>query len=75
MGKDGVVDAFGDGAEELPDSSLRHMLRVERDIDQCAIESHLLAATGRPVAPMALGHERFPSATFYREVEKRVASL
>ena len=27
----------GDGTEALPDSSLRHLLRVERDIDQCAM--------------------------------------
>jgi hypothetical protein len=65
----------GEGREELPDSSLRHMLRVDRSLDQCAIESHLLAAAGRPVAPMALGHERFPSDVFYRAVEHRVSSL
>jgi hypothetical protein len=65
----------GEGEEELPDSSLRHMLRVDRLADQCAIESHLLAASGRPYAPMALGHERCPSDQFYREVERRVASL
>jgi hypothetical protein len=65
----------GDGAETLPDCSLRHMLRVEPNIDQCAIESHLLAATGHPVAPMQLGHERYPSERFYREVEARVKAF
>jgi hypothetical protein len=65
----------GEGPEDLPDSSLRHMLRVDRNLDQCAIESHLLAAAGREVAPMPLGHERCPSDRFYREVERRVNAL
>src|SRR5439155_14790292 len=36
------------GAEDgsVPNSSLRHMLRVDRKVDQCAIEAHLLAAAG-----------------------------
>jgi hypothetical protein len=51
------------------------MLRVDRVIDQCAIESHLLAASGHPVAPMRLGHERFPSERFYHEIKERVSAL
>jgi hypothetical protein len=65
----------GDGKDALPDCSLRHMLRVDRTVDQCVIESHLLAAMARPHAPMALGHERFPSEEFYRIVEQRVREL
>jgi hypothetical protein len=65
----------GERGGDLPDSSLRHMLRVDRATDQCAIESHLLAAAGQPRAPTALGHERFPSDEFYQEVERRVESL
>ena len=59
----------------VPDSSLRHMLRVDRKVDQCPIEAHLLAATGKPYAPLHLAHEKIPNTGFYQEVERRVASL
>jgi hypothetical protein len=65
----------GKGKEDLPDSSLRHMLRVDRSVDQCAAESYLLAASGRATAPIPLGHERVPSDVFYRAVERRVRDL
>ena len=65
------------GAEDgsVPDSSLRHMLRVDRKVDQCAIEAHLLAAAGEPHAPLSLGHDKVPSAAFYAEVQRRVATV
>ena len=63
------------GSEDgsVPDSSLRHMLRVDRKVDQCALEAHLLAATGKPGAPLSLGHRKVPSDEFYAEVKARVA--
>jgi hypothetical protein len=65
------------GSEDgsVPDSSLRHMLRVDRKVDQCAIEAHLLTATGKPAAPLSLGHRKVPSEEFYAEVKRRVAGV
>jgi hypothetical protein len=59
----------------VPDSSLRHMLRVDRKVDQCALEAHLLAAAGQPGAPVSLGHRKVPSDQFYTEVRRRVAAV
>jgi len=64
--------ARGAEDESVPDSSLRHMLRVDRKVDQCAIEAHLLAAAGQPHASLSLGHRKVPSSTFYAEVRRRV---
>jgi hypothetical protein len=65
------------GSEDgsMPDSSLRHMLRVDRKVDQCAIEAHLLTAGGKPAAPLSLGHRKVPSDRFYAEVKRRVKAV
>jgi hypothetical protein len=67
--------AISAGGEGVPDSSLRHMLRVDRKVDQCALEAHLLAAAGRPYAPVNLAHEKIPNSDLYHEVERRIAAM
>src|SRR5712692_1255010 len=64
--------ARGSADGSVPDSSLRHLLRVDRKVDQCAIEAHLLAAAGEPYAPLSLGHRKVPSSQFYAEIKQRV---
>lgn len=49
----------------VPDSSLRHLLRVDRQVDQTALEAHLQFVQGRPVAPMRLAREAVPCEEFY----------
>src|SRR4029077_18398889 len=61
--------ARGAKDHSVPDSLLRHMLRVDRKVDQCALEAHLLAAAGQPSAPLSLGHRKVPSDQFYAEVK------
>jgi hypothetical protein len=68
-----VARGSEDGA--VVDSSLRHMLRIDRKVDQCAIEAHLLTAAGEPHAPLSLGHRKVPSGEFYTEVKRRVAEV
>ncbi len=58
---------------EVPDSSLRHFLRVDRRHDQCALESHLLYVQGHPYARMVLAHEGIPNRKFYAYIEERLA--
>lgn len=60
------------GGEGMADSSLRHMLRVDREVDQCAIEAHLLHAAGRPAADMGLAHEKVSTDEFYHLVDARL---
>lgn len=67
--------ARGSEDDPMPDSSLRHMLRVDRKVDQCAIEAHLLTAAGKPAAPMSLGHRKLPSEGFYAAVRRRVEEV
>lgn len=57
---------------DVPDSSLRYMLQLDRRTDQCALESHLLYVMGRKAAPIRLSHEGVPSPLFYEYVLQRM---
>ncbi len=61
-------DALG----RVPDSSLRHLIEVERLADQTALESHLAFVCGNSYSPMTLGHEDVPNDEFYRWLEGRI---
>jgi hypothetical protein len=63
------------GGDGIPDSSLRHLLRVDRIVDQCAAEAHLLFAAGLPYARMGLGHEKVTTRALYRELDQRLAEF
>jgi hypothetical protein len=58
--------------DEVPDSSLRHLLEIDRDTDQTALESHLAYLTGRPYSPLPLGHEDIPNTALYQWFETRL---
>jgi len=62
-----------DAEIDVPDSSLRHLLRIDRHHDLCALEAHLLAVQGLPAPSIALSHERTPSARFYAYLRGRIA--
>ncbi len=64
-----------DRQDQTPDSSLRHLLAVDRRLDLCPIEAHLLAVEGIPTPDIGLGHERTPSGKFHAWVRGRVDSL
>jgi hypothetical protein len=58
--------------DTVPDSSLRHLLQIDKDTDQTALESHLAYVMGRPYSPMVLGHEDIPNGEFYQWLEARM---
>jgi len=62
-----------DQTADVPDSSLRHFLAVDRKVDQTALESHLLFIEGAQYAPMTLAFERVPSERFYEWMPAQVA--
>lgn len=64
-----------DMAGRLPDDSLRHMLQVDRKLDQCPLESHLAFVEGRPYSPMVLDHGECDNIEFYEYVGKRLAEF
>jgi hypothetical protein len=56
----------------VPDSSLRHLLAIDRKVDMCAAESHLLTVMGVPCPDIGLSHERSSSHRFYAYVRARM---
>lgn len=56
---------------DVPDSSLRHLIEVDRDTDQTAIESHLAYLAGNPFSPQLLASEDVPNIEFYAWFEER----
>jgi hypothetical protein len=56
----------------VPDSSLRHLLEVDKDTDQNALESHLAYLCGHAYSPLPLGHDDVPNDEFYQWLEGRV---
>jgi vacuolar-type H+-ATPase subunit D/Vma8 len=59
---------------EVPDSSLRHLLAIDRRTDLCAIESHFLTVMGVSCPVIGLSHERSSSHKFYDWVRARMAA-
>jgi hypothetical protein len=60
---------------EVPDSSLRHLLSIDRETDLCAMESHFLVLQNIPTPRIGLAHERIPSDRFYQYVRERIDQL
>jgi len=58
----------------VPDSSLRHLLEMDRNTDQTALESHLAYLQAHPFSPMLLASEDVPNTDFYHWLEKRLAA-
>jgi hypothetical protein len=60
---------------KLPDSSLRHLLEVERKHDQSTIESHLAFVAGKPYTEMELDHGECTNAEFYDYCDRKFAAF
>lgn len=67
-----ICHAPAEAAGRVPDSSLRHMLEVDKDSDQNALESHLAYLSGHAYSPLPLGHDDVPNDEFYQWLERRV---
>ena len=86
---DGKIDLTVDDAADLaylcaiprdmqgkvPDDSLRHLLQVDRKLDQCPLESHLSYIAGGPYSTMVLDHGECDNIEFYQYIEDRLASF
>jgi hypothetical protein len=64
-----------DKEEETPDSSLRYFLSKDRQVGQCAFESHLNFIEGKPYFPMFLSYSRILSTDFYAYIRNKTMSL
>ncbi len=56
----------------VPDSSLRHMMEIDKLTDQNALESHLAYISGHSYSPLLLASEDVPNHQFYEWFEGRV---
>jgi len=56
----------------VPDSSLRHLLEIDRASDQCALDSYLAYLSGHRYSPMKLASEEIPAAEFFEWCEARI---
>jgi len=68
-----LAAADPDATIRVPDSSLRHLLAVDRHTDLCAIEAHLLEVQGVQSPSVLVGHERISSHRFYAYVRERIS--
>jgi len=59
--------------DSVPDSSLRYFLRIDADVNKCALQNHLDFIAGRPTATMLVGFDRVLSTRFYRWVRQWLA--
>ena len=57
---------------DVPDSSLRHLLLIDRQHDITAAESHLLFVQGHRYPPTRIGHEEVLNKEFYEYVADRL---
>lgn len=60
---------------KLPDDSLRHMLQVDRKLDQCPLESHFAYLSGRPYSEMVLDHGECTNTELYDYIDNRLAEF
>ncbi len=58
--------AIPDENDDVPDSSLRYFLLIDRETERCALLSHLDFIEGRPTIPLLLGHNRVKNTVFYK---------
>ena len=61
--------------ENTPDSSLRYFLSIDKQIGQCALQSHLNFIDKKPYFPMFISFNRTLSTEFYVYIRNKVAAL
>lgn len=65
----------GDRIDDVPDSSLRYLLTIDRETGQSALETHLNFIEGKPFAPIAISYRRIPILDLYEFVKGKLKSI
>ncbi len=64
------------GAEhKIPDSSQRYFLRIDKDNDMTALNSHYRFITGKPYPRFRISYENVLNETFYKYIRERVKTF
>ena len=61
--------------DKIPDSSLRYFLSIDRQIGQCALQSHLNFIDKKPYFPMFISFNRTLSTEFYAYIRNKVSAI
>jgi CBS domain-containing protein len=61
--------------EQVPDSSLRYLLTVDKKSGMSTIESHLAFIEGKPVPSLTISYKRIPSEQFYSFAKRRLINV
>ncbi|MDD5424285.1 MAG: CBS domain-containing protein [Candidatus Omnitrophica bacterium] len=60
---------------QTPDSSLRYFLSIDRQVGQCALQSHFNFIDKKPYFPMFMSFNRVLSTEFYAYIKNKVMAL
>lgn len=64
-----------ENGEDVPDSSLRYFLLIDKDTGRCGLLSHLDFIDGLPTIPMLLSHSRIKNTDFYKYVRTKMQGI
>jgi CBS domain-containing protein len=65
----------GDRVYEVPDSSLRYLLTIDRETGQSTIETHLNFIEGKPFLPIAISYKRISILELYDFIKEKLKSI
>jgi len=65
----------GDRIDDVPDSSLRYLLTIDRETGQSAFETHLNFIEGKPFIPISISYRRIPVLELYEFVKEKLKSI
>jgi len=65
----------GDRVDDIPDSSLRYLLTIDKETGQSTLETHLNFIEGKPFLPIAISYKRLSILGFYDFVKEKLKSI
>ncbi|MDD5495907.1 MAG: CBS domain-containing protein [Candidatus Omnitrophica bacterium] len=70
------VAAIGaERVDEIPDSSLRYLLAIDRETGQSTLETHLNYIEGKPFLPIAISYKRISILELYDFIKDKLKSI
>ena len=61
--------------DEVPDSSLRYLLTIDRETGQSTLEAHLNFIEGKPFLPIAISYKRISISELYDFVREKLKKI
>jgi CBS domain-containing protein len=64
-----------DMIDDVPDSSLRYLLTIDRETGQSTLETHLNFIEAKPFVPISISYRRIPVLELYNFVKDKLRSI